>query len=623
VKEIIGTSNRFLEVNLTTREVREFKATDEDRQLYLGGKGLGLKYIYDRMDLNVDPLGEGNILAFMMGVMISTGAPCTGRFAAITKSPLTGIMASSSCGGPFGIAYKTAGYDGLLISGKAEKPVYLVIDENGVQFEDASDLWGKETGETQEGLNLSKNDGALVIGPAGENQVLYANIRSGHRFLGRGGMGAVMGAKNLKAIVAKGKAYKIVPKNPDKFKRVRQRSLKYIKNSPFTSEFYRNFGTRYNVTIMNKGCILPVYNFRDGSDERAKAVSGEAMRERYHPKPNSCPLCVILCGHKGKYPDDTSHQLPEYETIALFGPNLGNFDPDIITEWNDICGEIGIDTMSVAATIAYVMEAGEKGLMRTDLTFDSPEGISEMLYDIGHRRGQGDELANGSRWLSQKYGGEDFAIHVKGLELPAYDPRGSWGHGLNYAVANRGGCHLSSFPVALEVFFGLMNPHSTYNKEKWVCFLESLYSGINSLHCCQFTAYAYILEPPIPKLLPTLMLRFSMTFFPRLSQLLMDWSVYSGFFESITGLKMSKLDFLKAGDRIHVLERYMNTKMGISRKDDTLPGRFLKEGRTNDPKKRVVPLEKMVTNYYKVRGYDQNGIPTVKTLRKLRIPVRN
>lgn len=623
VKEIIGTSNRFLEVNLTTREVREFQATDEDRQLYLGGKGLGLKYIYDRMDLNVDPLGEGNILAFMMGVMISTGAPCTGRFAAVTKSPLTDIMTSSSCGGPFGIAYKTTGYDGLLISGKAEKPVYLVIDENGVQFEDAADLWGKGTGETQEKLNLTKNDGDLVIGPAGENQVRYANIRSGHRFLGRGGMGAVMGAKNLKAVVAKGKAYKITPKNPDKFQRVRQRSLKYINNNLVTSEFYRNFGTRYNVNVTNNACILPVYNFQDGSDDRAKAVSGETMRDKYHPKPHSCPLCAILCGHKGEYPDGTLHQIPEYETVGLLGPNLGNFDPDIITAWNDICGEMGMDTISTGATISYVMEAGEKGLMRTDLKFDSPEGITEILYDIGHCRGQGDELANGSRWLSRKYGGEDFAIHVKGLEMPAYDPRGSWGQGLNYAVANRGGCHLSSFPVAMEVFFGLLKPHSTYNKEKWVCFLESLYSGINSLHCCQFTAYAYLLEPPIPRLLPRPVLLFSMTFFPRLSQFLMDWSVYTGFFESITGLRMSQDDFLEAGDRIQVLERYMNTKMGISRKDDTLPGRFLKEGRTSDPKKRIVPLEKMVTRYYKVRGYDQNGIPTLRTLRKLRIPVRS
>ena len=622
MQEIIGTSNRILEVNLTTRAVREFKVTDEDRQLYLGGKGLGLKYIYDRMDLSVDPLGEGNILAFMMGVLIGTNAPCSGRFAAVTKSPLTGIMASASCGGPFGIAYKTAGYDGLLISGKADQPVYLVIDANGVQFEDATALWGKSTGETQEALHLSKDDGAVVIGPAGENKVLYANIRSGHRFLGRGGMGAVMGAKNLKAIVAKGKAYKIVPKDPDKFARVRRRSLKYIKNSPFTSKFYRNFGTRYNVNLTNNGCILPVYNFRDGSDERARAVSGQAMHAKYHSKPSACLPCTILCGHKGEYPDGTSHQLPEYETVGLLGPNLGNFDPDILATWNDLCGELGMDTMSAGATLAYVMEAGEKGLLQTPLKFDSPEGIAEMLSDIGHRRGQGAELANGSRWLSQKYGGADFAIHVKGLEMAAYDPRGAWGHGLSYAVANRGACHLSAFPVGLEVIFGLLNPHSAYHKEHWVCFFESLFNGINSLPCCLFTAFAYLFEPPIPKFLPAPMLWLSMTLLPRVSQVLMDWSVYSGFFESITGLKMSKFDFLRAGERIHVLERYMNTKMGISRKDDTLPGRFLKEGRANDPKKRVVPLEKMVTKYYNARGYDQNGIPTLRTLRKLRIPVR-
>jgi len=623
MKEIVGTSNRMLEVNLTIREVREFQATDEDLQLYLGGKGLGLKYIYDRMDLNADPLGEENILAFMMGVMISTGAPCTGRFSAVTKSPLTGIMASASCGGPFGIAYKTAGYDGLLISGKADKPVYLVIDANGVQFTDAAELWGKGTSETQEALDMGKDDGALVIGPAGEHKVLYANICSGHRFLGRGGMGAVMGAKNLKAIVAKGKAYKIIPKDPEKFQRVRQRSLNYINRNPFTSIGYRSFGTSFNVNITNRGRILPVYNFRDGSDDRAHAVAGETMQQQYHTKPHSCALCPILCGHKGTYADGTAHAIPEYETVGLLGPNLGNFDPDVLTAWNDICGEMGFDTMSVGATLAYIMEAGEKGLLQTDLKFDSPAGVAEMLNDIAHRRGQGDELANGVRWLSQKYGGEDFAIHVKGLEMAAYDPRGAWGHGLSYAVANRGACHLSAFPVGLEVFFGLISPHSAYNKEKWVCFFESLFNGINSLHCCLFTAFAYLFEPPIPKFLPKLTLWFSMTLFPRLSQFLMDWTIYSNFFESMTGLKMSRYDFLEAGERIHVLERYMNTKMGISRSDDTLPGRFLKEGRTSDPKKRVIPIEKMVTKYYKARGYDQNGIPTLKTLRKLRIPVKS
>ena len=623
MKDILGTSNRFLEIDLTTRAVREFRATDAERELYLGGKGLGIKYLYDRLDFDVDPLSEGNILAFMMGVMISTGAPCTGRFAAVTKSPLTGIMASASCGGPFGIACKTAGYDGILLTGKANTPIYLILHEDGVTFEDASALWGKTTSETQDALHLAKHDGAVVIGPAGENRVLYANIRSGHRFLGRCGMGAVMGSKKLKAIVAKGGAYKVVLYDPEQFQRTRQRSLKYIKQNLTTADAYRNFGTRYYLNFTNAGGALSVYNFRDGSDERAKFVSGEAMRERYAPTPNSCKLCAILCGQKGTYPDGSIRQLPEYETVGLLGPNLGNFDPDILAEWNDLCGELGIDTISAGATLSYVMEAGEKGLLQTNLTFDSPEGIAEMLDNIAHRRGQGDELANGVRWLSQHYGGEDFAIHVKGLEMPAYDPRGAWGHGLSYAVANRGACHLSSYPVALEVILGLMKPHSTYHKEHWVWFLENLYSAINSLHCCLFTAYAYIFEPPIPKYLPAPLLTLSMTFFPRLSQLLMDWSIYSDFFESITGLKMNKLDFLRAGERIHVLERYMNTKMGISRKDDTLPGRFLKEGRTTDAKQRVVPLEKMLTNYYKVRGCDQNGIPRLTTLRRLRIPVRD
>jgi aldehyde:ferredoxin oxidoreductase len=623
MKEIIGSSNRVLEVNLASRKVNEFHSTVEDLQMYIGGKGLGLKYIYDRMDLNADPFGEDNILAFMMGVLISTGAPCTGRFSAVTKSPLTGIMVSASCGGPFGIAFKTAGYDGLLISGKSDKPAFLFIDENGVKFENAATLWGKTTGETQNALNMSKDDGALVIGPAGENKVLYANICSGHRFLGRGGMGAVMGTKNLKAIVAKGNAYKIVPKDQNKFNSTRKKSLEFINNNPFTSKSYRRFGTGFNVNVTNNGNILPVYNFRDGSDKRADAITGETFQQQYKTKPHACALCPIVCGHKGTYPDGSVHSVPEYETIGLLGPNIGNFNPDLITEWNDLCGEMGMDTMSAGATLSYIMEAGEKGLLKTDLKFDSPNGIADMLKDIAFRRGQGDEAANGVRWLSKKYGGEDFAIHVKGLEMAAYDPRGAWGHGLGYAVANRGACHLSAFVVGLEIFFKLISPHSAHNKEKWISFMENLFNGINSLHCCLFTAFAYLFEPPVPKYLPKFVLWFSMTFFPGMAQFLMDWRIYTKFFESMTGLQMSRYDFIRAGERIHVLERYMNTEMGISRKDDTLPARFLKEGRTNDPKKRVIPLEKMLNKYYKTRGYDTNGIPELKLLYKLRIPVKN
>jgi len=618
VEEIIGSSNRVLEVNLTTRLVSEFKITAEERINYLGGKGLGLKYMYDRLSPGVEPLGAENILAFMVGVFTGTGAPCSGRFAAVTKSPLTGIIVSASCGGPFGLALKTAGYEGLLVSGAAEQPLYLVLNRNDVQFHDASHLWGLDIPQAQRIIDAN-GGGSLVIGPAGEHQVLYANIASGSRFLGRGGIGAVMGAKKIKAIVAIGKAFKFSPAQPEQFKKVRQKALRYLNRNQVTANEYRNFGTTANVKFCNAGGILPVNNFHAGSDVRTYLVSGETMRTKYHTSHDTCKPCSILCGHKGIYADGREHHIPEYETVALLGPNLGIFDPDIITEWNDQCTRLGLDTISLGGTLAYVMEAGQKGLLKTDLTFGSPQHISAVIEDIAYRRGFGDELAHGSRWLAQKYGGADFAIHVKGLEMGAYDPRGSWGQGLSFAVANRGACHLSATTFALEVFFNFLNPYTVRAKAKFVTFFENLYAAINSLQSCIFTSYAYVLEPPLVRLTPKPLLALTMQHLPAIALKFIDVSLYSKFFSTISGLNLSPAQFLKAGERIHVLERYLNTREGISRKDDTLPRRFLNECRTDDPRQRVVPLRTMLDQYYRQRGFDTNGIPTPELLSRLGI----
>ncbi|MBW2706167.1 MAG: aldehyde ferredoxin oxidoreductase family protein [Deltaproteobacteria bacterium] len=621
IKKIVGAGNRMLEIDLTTQRVKELQITDDDRRLYLGGKGLGLKLLFERLQPGIDPLGEDNYLAFMMGVLMGTGAPCSGRFAALTKSPLTGIMLTSSCGGPFGMAYKTAGYDGLLITGKSAKPIYLEIDSGGVKFQDGAHLWGKDTAETQELLSKNRKDGVLAIGPAGENRVRYANIASGHRFLGRGGMGAVMGAKNLKAIVAHGGTYRILPNDSNKFKALCKKATKYIKANKYTGDYYRNYGTNSNTRPCNEAGLIPVNNFRRGSDARTEDISGQAIQKKYTTRFDTCQPCTILCGHKGTYPDGSEQHIPEYESVNLLGPNLGIFDIDRISEFNDICGKMGMDTISAGATLSWVMEAGGKRLIKTDLKFGSPEGIADQLINIAHRRDQGDELANGTRWLSQKYGGKDFAIHVKGLEMAAYDPRGSWGQGLAYAVANRGACHLSAYLIAHEIYFKLLNPFKTYAKAEFTKLFESAYCGVNSLHTCQFTAYAYTAESPLAKYTPDPVLAVMMQYLPGVATKLVDLSIYSGLFESVSGIPMSPADFLTAGDRIHVLERHMNCREGISRKDDTLPDRLLNESREDDLKKRIVPLEKMLDKYYKLRGYDANGIPTVDTLKKLGIPV--
>ena len=619
-KQIIGTSDKVLEINLSTKKVKEFHISPKDREMYLGGKGLGLKLLYDRIAPGIDPLGEENIIALMTGVFMGTGAINSARFAGITKSPLTGIMVSSSCGGPFGMALKTAGYDGILISGKAAEFTYMLIDENGVSFLDAEHLRGKDTQETQQSLELDKKDGALVIGKAGENMVKYANITSGSRYLGRGGIGAVFGSKNLKAIVAKGGEYQIKPSNDSAFAAVKKLSNRYINDNFVTSDYYRNYGTNAHVNLCNNANILPVRNFKAGQDEKAINVSGEMFKVKHNQKYSVCKPCTILCGHKGTFKGKIK-KIPEYESTALLGPNLGIFDTNEIAELNEKCNLLGLDTISAGTTLSYITEACEKGLIKQDLKFGDAAGYSKIIESIASRTGFGNEVAEGVRALSEKYGGEEFAIHVKGLEMSAYDPRGAWGQGLSYAVANRGACHLSAPLFSLEATLGYLKEDTTMAKAYIVDYFEKLFSAINSLHVCQFTSFAYMLEPIIAKYTPKKILGKALQFTPAIALALMDLTAYSRTYEAITEIELSQAKMFEAGERIHLLERYMNTREGISKKDDTLPKRMLKEGLTTDPDNKVVPLEKMLKEYYKIKGYDNNGIPTEEKLRELGIEI--
>ncbi len=615
--EIRGTSNRILEVNLTNRDFSEYQVDPKDLKLYLGGKGLALKLLYDRMIPRVDPLGEKNMIALMTGVFMGTGAPCSGRFAAVTKSPLTGIMTSCSCGGPFGMALKTSGWDGMIIRGKSDKPVYLYIDSKGVEFRDAKKLWGLDTHKVQEAI-AAEGAGIMAIGPAGENQVRFANVASGHRFLGRGGMGAVMGSKNLKAIVAKGGEFKIVPVKKKKFDKTKAKATKFINNNDISAGSYRNFGTNANVNLNNAGGILPVRNFTGGTHGEAHKISGETMAEKFKTSYSTCKPCTILCGHKGNI-GGKMRQVPEYETIGLMGSNLEIFDPVKIADWNDICSLMGMDTITAGGTLAWAMEATEKGLFKSNLKFGSPDGVSEALIDMAYMKGTGKDLAMGSRYCSQKFGGEDFAIHVKGLEMAAYDPRGSFGQGLSYAVANRGACHLASTSFALEVYMNLINPYAYNSKASLIKYQEDIMSAINSLQTCVFTAFPYELETPLMKIMPKFMLRLCMNLMAGIALRLVDVSLWPEFWSSITGYRLGMTAFLRAGARVQVLERLMNTEEGISRKDDTLPARLLTEHRKCDDREIAIPLEKMLKRYYFIRGFDKNGIPKKRTLKRLKI----
>jgi aldehyde:ferredoxin oxidoreductase len=617
MKELTGTNNRIVEIDLSTGESTVIKVSDKHRKLYLGGKGLGLRLLADRLKPGIDPLSEENVLVINTGVYMSSNVPCSARFNAVTKSPLTGIVVSSSCGGPFGMALKKAGFDGLIVKGKASEPSQIIIKDK-VEILSAANLWGMDTHETQEALKLDRTSGALVIGPAGENKVFYANACSGHRFLGRGGIGAVLGSKNIKAIVAVGEKMKLVGVKDADLQVVKKTGTKFINSNRVTSVEYRNYGTNSHINQCNKAEILPVRNFKDGSHPEAHKVSGELYAEKYTKRHKTCKPCTILCGHEGEF-EGQKMAIPEYESTGLLGPNLEVFDPVAIAKWNDQCGKLGIDTITAGSVLGWTMEATEKGLIETGLKFGSIDKIEETINDIAYRRNIGDDLANGTRKLSEKYGGKEFAIHVKGLEIAAYDPRGAWGQGLAYAVANRGGCHLSAAMFAVEATLGFIKPHTIMSKVRFTDYFENFYAAINSMHGCQFTAYAYMLEPFIVKHTPKFLLGLTMQYFPSLALSLMDVSTYNKSYEAITGISLSQKEMLKAGRRIHLLERYLNSMEGIDYKQDTLPGRFLNEGRLGDKKKHKVPLQKMLQKYYKRKGYDKNGIPKKKALENLGI----
>jgi aldehyde:ferredoxin oxidoreductase len=613
--------HQVLEINLSDRKVHSFSIQPQDRRHYLGGKGLGLKYLYERLQPGLDPFDPRNVLVFMNGVYMGTKATCSGRFAGLTKSPLTGVIVSGTCGGPFGQALMSTGYEGLIVTGKAEKPLILEIDGEEIKFRDADGLWGLDTQETQQHLELGKKDGALVIGPAGENLVWYANIVSGHRCLGRGGLGAVMGSKNLKAIAVRGKPYQPAIHDPQRFQRVLRETNRRVTSHYYTGFQFRNYGTSTNVMLSNKANILPVNNFQGGSSPQAELVSGETTKERFNTKPYTCQPCSILCGHQGDYPQGRL-KAPEYETNAILGPNLGLFDPVLTAEWDNLCTKLGLDTISAGGTLAYTLEATQKGLLNSGLRFESAEGIPEMLHDIAYRQGLGDELANGSRWMTGKYGGSDFAIQVKGLEVAAYDPRGAWGQGLSYAVSNRGACHLTGGIFPLEAYYHFFNPTSTRGKATMLPFLENMIAAVNSMQICLFTSFGVILEAPLISWVPQPLMAIAMQYLTKITTLLMDMSPYTHFYESITGEKLSRKDFLRAGERIVILERWMNHREGIGRAEDTLPGRFLNESRPNDPLKLTVPLDKMLDAYYRERRYDEQGVPERALLDELQIELR-
>jgi len=626
---IKGYAGRILEIDLTSHEFAFSPLDEETARLYIGGKGYGTRLLYDRTAAGIDPLGPDNPLIFATGPLNGSVAPQSNRFAVVCKSPLTGGIGNATCGGSFALGMKKAGIDILILTGQAASPTRLEIrgDEDDVQFIDARELWGKGTYDTQKALG-----GKLyhaVIGPAGENRVLYAGIVSNERIAGRTGTGAVMGSKLLKAVSITGKR-KIDMEDREKFKAYTKEVREMFKDHPMLGESLKRFGTGGIVNTTNARNILPTRNFQRGHFDDAMKISGEWMEDHeLKGVKTSCIHCPVTCGRDVEVEGKGRVKGPEYETLALLGSNLEIGDIKRVSEWNYYADDLGMDTISLGATLSFAMELRERGMLDVPLDFGDPTGVSEMIHDIGHRRGLGDVLADGTRRMSEKYGGGDFAMHVKGLELSAYDPRGSFAQGVEYATTNRGGCHVQGASMYMESTGPLtINPQNLKLKAGIPIVQQNLACAINSMVLCIFTTYG-IIPKAVHQMDPqSLAHRALSTVFENSGPLFrafmsvkaspMLW--FEKWLTYITGTRISSGHLQEIGGRIFNLERMYNLREGLTGADDTLPPRILNEP-TFKHMQSGHPLPELLPAYYRKRGWDAAGVPTAKTLRKLQVRV--
>jgi len=619
-----GNLGRYLDVDLSAGTI-EVKRTDpQDEELYVGGRGMGARMLYDNTPAGLDPFDERMVLIFSVGPLTGTNAPQSNRFIVTTKSPLTGCIADSHCGGNFATKLRKAGYDAVLFRGRSAHPVYLEIDEDNITLKDAKHLWGKTTGDTQ--AALPAQFGKAVIGPAGENRVRYACIVSQHRVAGRCGTGAVMGSKNLKAVIANGKK-KTPIAQPEAYKALQRNLSAFLKQHPMTGGILPDLGTASLVMTCAGRNIIPTRNFQAGQDLRSTKLAGEKMRDELLEKRGGCLACPIRCGRHVKI-KGRSAKGPEYETIGMLGNNLGIFDLEAVVELGELCDELGLDTISMGTTLGFATELTERDMLSSDLAWGDVPAYRKAIEDTAAKRGLGADLSDGSKRMSEKYGGEDFAIHVKGLELPAYDPRGCVGQGLEYAVNNRGGCHIRGSTMYLEATGpASVDPFSPRSKPELVVFQQNTNASVSSLSMCYFSTYA-VIPAALFKLDPNgLTYRAIMTALsfsgPALGLMMkvklpgqMLW--FEKLLSTVTGRTVSMSDLAEIGARIYTLERLYNLREGMRPADDKLPKRLLSEPLSRQGQTGV-PLDAMLPKYYKLRGWDETGVPTDATVRKLQI----
>ncbi|MCS7116913.1 MAG: aldehyde ferredoxin oxidoreductase family protein [Nitrososphaerota archaeon] len=601
-----GYRGRILRIDLTKNKVTVQEFDKAFSRLYLGGNGFSIRIILDELNPSIDPFDPENILTFMTGPATGTIIPATTRFHSASKSPLTNQYFDSTCGGKWARVIKLAGYDGIVIKGRAEKPTLLYIRDGEVELKDASAYWGKKTTESQQMLKKDLNEPdleSIVIGPAGENLVRYACLLSGFRVSGRGGLGAVMGSKNLKAICASGEG-EITLANED---RARDYIRGLVKKLVDATKALRILGTPSIVFTTSMLGILGTRNWREEYFEHWEKLSGDVLMKRFYTnKSTSCFACPISCGKhsrvvEGKHAG-TEARGPEYENIYAFGFVCGNSSMEDVIAAVHKCDELGLDTISTGVTIAFAMECFERGLIdRNDtdgleLKFGNCEAMLEMIEKIAYKRGFGKVLAEGCKRASQIIGkgSEYFAMHIKGLELPAHSPRGVYGLTLGYSTSTRGGSHHDYRPTAE---YSIIDRAKIDGKPEWVIEVQHMTAVGDSLIICRFTERA---------------LGFSLT------------EEYVKIVDLATGFDIDLTELKTIGERIYNMERLFNVKCGVARKDDTIPKRLMIEPIPEGPSKgmHVKPqvLELMKDKYYELRGWDKDtGAPTIEKLKSLGI----
>ena len=571
---------------------------------YIGGSGLGTYLLFRYGSPAADPLSPDNPLIFMNGPFQGTGIPTSGRHQVISKSPLTGAFGESDCGGTFGFHLKRAGYDGLVFLGRSSSPVYAAVIDGRVEIRDGAFLWGKDTFETEEALCAAegKTAGVACIGPAGERMVLIANIMHdgrNARAAGRGGLGAVMGSKNLKAVVARGKEKTVMADE----KKVREKSAEKAKFYMEKLPAMTRFGTAGGVALAEQNGDLPLKNWSMGSwPEEVKSITGEAMADTILTGNWGCMACPIKCGREVAF-DGISGAGPEYETIGMLGSNCLINDLKAIGRGNDLCNRMGIDTISGGSAVAFSMELYERGIIdeRTvgyPLQWGDGEAMVRLLAGRPEKKGFGVVLAEGTKNAAEKIGkgAEKYAIHSKGMDFPAHDPRCYKSLAAGYATSNRGACHLSGFSYSFERSMtypelgvdAVLDRTVDEGKGKVNVGFQNLMGVLDSLKMCKFPFAATRLED------------------------LLVW------INGVTGWDMACGELMEAGERIFNLKKLFNLACGLTGRDDALPERILREPRGSGGSADTLPdLESQLREYYAERGWTEEGIPLPEKIASL------